>query len=78
MLKPLVLKFRSDLSVLLRDIVEKQVPAKLKPIVGVRGTGELGRRDQECRCRRLLGQPRARHDGFAKYPDTPRFHCILT
>ena len=77
MLKPLVPKFRSDLSVRLRDIVEKQVPAKLKPIVGVRGTGELGR-DQECRCRRLLGQPRARHGTFAKYPDTLRFHCIST
>ena len=33
MLKPLVPKFRSDLSVRLRDITEKQVPAKLKPIV---------------------------------------------
>ena len=33
MLKPLVPKFRSDLSVRLRDIAEKQVPAKLKPIV---------------------------------------------
>ena len=33
MLKPLVAKFRSDLSVHLRDIAEKQVPAKLKPIV---------------------------------------------
>ena len=37
MLKSLVPKpkFRSDLSVLLRDIAEKQVPAKLKPIVNV-------------------------------------------
>ena len=34
MLKPLVAKFRSDISVRLRDIAEKQVPAKLKPIVG--------------------------------------------
>ena len=33
MFKPLVPKFRSDLSVRLRDIAEKQVPAKLKPIV---------------------------------------------
>ena len=30
----LVLKFRSDLSVHLKDIAKKQVPAKLKPIVG--------------------------------------------
>ena len=30
-LKPLVAKFRSDLSIRLRDITEKQVPAKLKP-----------------------------------------------
>ena len=34
MLKPLVPKFRPDLSAHLRDIAEKQVPAKLKPIVG--------------------------------------------
>ena len=34
MLKPFVPKFRSDLSVRLRDIAEKQVPTKLKPIVG--------------------------------------------
>ena len=33
MLKPPVPKFRSDLSVRLGDIAEKQVPAKLKPIV---------------------------------------------
>ena len=32
MLKPLVPKFPSDLSVCLGDITEKQVPAKLKPI----------------------------------------------
>ena len=32
-LKPPVPKFRSDLSVRLKDIAEKQVPAKLKPIV---------------------------------------------
>ena len=31
-LKPLMAKFRSDLSVRLRDIDEKQVPMKLKPI----------------------------------------------
>ena len=33
MLKPLVPKFRSDISPRLKDIAEKQVPAKLKPIV---------------------------------------------
>ena len=33
MLKPLVPKFRSYLSVRLRDIAEKQVRLKLKPIV---------------------------------------------
>ena len=33
MLKPLVPKLRSDLSVRLGDFVKKQVPAKLKPIV---------------------------------------------
>ena len=33
-LNPLVPKFRSDLSVRLTDIAEKQIPAKLKPIVG--------------------------------------------
>ena len=33
MLKPPVPKFRSNLSVRLRDIAEKQVPAKQKPIV---------------------------------------------
>ena len=33
-MKPLMSQFRSDLSVRLRDIAEKQVPAKLKPIVG--------------------------------------------
>ena len=32
-MKPPVPKFRSDLSIRLRDIAEKQVPAKLKPIV---------------------------------------------
>ena len=35
MLKPLVPKFGSDLSVRIGDIAEKQVPAKLKPIVGL-------------------------------------------
>ena len=35
MLKPLVPKFRSDLSVRLRNIAEKQVPEKLKPIIGI-------------------------------------------
>ena len=39
MLKPLVLNFRYDLSVRLRDIAEKQVLAKLKPIAGVRDNG---------------------------------------
>ena len=33
--KPLAPKFRPDLSALLKDIVEKQVPAKLKPVVGM-------------------------------------------
>ena len=33
MLKPLVPKFCSDLFVRFRDIAEKQVPVKLKPIV---------------------------------------------
>ena len=33
-LKPLVPMFRSDTSVRLRDIAERQVPAKLKLIVG--------------------------------------------
>ena len=32
-MKPLVPKFRSDLFPRLNDIAEKQVPAKLKPIV---------------------------------------------
>ena len=34
MLKPLMTKFRSDISVHLKDIAEKQGPAKLKPIGG--------------------------------------------
>ena len=34
MLKPLLPKFRSDPSVRLRDIAEKQIPVKLKQIVG--------------------------------------------
>ena len=34
MLKPLKSKFHSGLSARLKDVVEKQVPAKLKPIVG--------------------------------------------
>ena len=33
LLKPIVLKFRHDLFARLRDIAEKQIPAKLKPIV---------------------------------------------
>ena len=36
MLKPLVLKFRPDLSICLKDIAEKQVPARLKPVVNPR------------------------------------------
>ena len=38
-LKPLVFKFRLDLSTRLKDIAEKQVPARLKPIV-----------DHSCKC----------------------------
>ena len=34
MLKPLVPKFRPDQPVRLKDIAEKQVPAKLKQILG--------------------------------------------
>ena len=34
MLKPLMSKFRPDLFDRSKDIAEKQVPAKLKPIVG--------------------------------------------
>ena len=33
MIKPLVPKFRHDLSARLKDIAEKRVPAKLKSIV---------------------------------------------
>ena len=43
MLKHLVHMLRTDLSVRLKDMAEKQVPVKLKPIVGVstyRGCGE--------------------------------------
>ena len=35
MLKPLVPKFRNDLCSRLKDVAEKQVPAKLRPIVGI-------------------------------------------
>ena len=35
MLKPLMPKLRLDLSVRFKDIVEKQVPAKLKPIYNI-------------------------------------------
>ena len=35
MLKPLMPKFRPDPSARLKDIAEKQVPAKLKPTVNV-------------------------------------------
>ena len=41
MLKPLVPKFRFDLSVHLRDIAEKQFPAKLKPIVAEGHSGGI-------------------------------------
>ena len=34
MLKPFLPKFRLDLFVRVKDIAEKQVPAKLKPTVG--------------------------------------------
>ena len=34
MLKTLVAKLRHDLPVRLKDVAEKQVPVKLKPIVG--------------------------------------------
>ena len=37
MLSPPMTKFRSDLSVRLRDIAENKVPAELKPIVGYSG-----------------------------------------
>ena len=41
-LKPIVPRFCPDLSALLRDIAEKQVPAKLKPIaVGAKKTVEM-------------------------------------
>ena len=40
MLNPLVPKFRLDLSVGSKDIAEKQVPAKLKPIVGQDSIGQ--------------------------------------
>ena len=46
MLKHPVPKFRSDLSVHLRDIAEKQVPAKLKPIVGYRRRVKGARRGE--------------------------------
>ena len=35
MLKPLMPKFRSDPSARLKDIAEKQVPAKVMPIVDI-------------------------------------------
>ena len=38
MFKPHVPKSRFDLSIRLRDIPEKRVPAKLKPIVGTEQT----------------------------------------
>ena len=43
MLKPLVPKFRPNLSARLKDIAQKQVPAKLKPIVSkLRTQGKNG------------------------------------
>ena len=41
MLRPLVPKFRPDLSVRLKDITENQVPAKLKPMVSSGGVAVL-------------------------------------
>ena len=41
MLKPHVPKFRPDISARLKDIAEKQVPAKIKPIF------PIGRRDMQ-------------------------------
>ena len=40
MLKPLVSKLHLDLSTRLKNIAEKQVPAKLKPIVNGRRVAE--------------------------------------
>ena len=37
MLKPLVPKSRPDISLRLKDITNKPVPAKMKPIADVRG-----------------------------------------
>ena len=44
MLKSLVSKFHHNLSVRLKDIAEKQVPMKLKPIVPawIRSLGDYG------------------------------------
>ena len=52
MLKPQMSKFRSDLSVRLEDIAEKQVPAKLKPVVE-RPSRQQGLRHQPPDCRQL-------------------------
>ena len=41
MLKHVVSKFRHDLSIRLKDIAEKQVPAKLKPIISILSLIEL-------------------------------------
>ena len=40
-LKLLVPKFRSDLSARLKDMVEKQLPKKLKPMVNMRNNDTL-------------------------------------
>ena len=48
MLKTPMSKFCSDLSVRLRDIAEKQVPAKLKPIVGRTHTHTLESGGRAC------------------------------
>ena len=53
MLKPLVSKFRPDLSSRSKDITEKQVPAKLKPIVDLKrivSALELGRPESDNFC----------------------------
>ena len=56
MLKPLVPRFRSDLPGRIEDIAEKQVPAKLKPIVvsGLRKTLDLDSAGQQVLCDRTV------------------------
>ena len=75
MLKPLVSKFRSDLSVYLKDIAEKLVPAKLKPLVEAtnsigtcaaqRYCGNVARRDYRRRAERLRRARRDKVDEFS-------------